>query len=338
MSFLHASIILEPVIMLSPSGANSIPWGGLAAGSHQLRFGDAKVGFDAWIWRGVQPGPTLVLNGATHGDEYEGPAVLRCWTDAEPPADLRGTIVMIPVLNEAAFAADRRCHPEDDGNLARAFPGAADGSPTARLAHLFDNTVLAHATHYVDLHSGGQALEIHPWVGFIDASDATIDATQRAMAACFDAMWCWSGPFLPGRTLSSAYERKVAAIYTESHGAGGLREADLVALDNGLQNLLIEIGCLDGAVGPLKPQPFYHSTDAEETHLQVHHPAPHAGGFEPSVNLGETVKAGQQLGTVTADATGASIPVLAETAGTVVLRRHHRAAETGDALFVVVPL
>ncbi len=321
-----------------PSGANSIAWSDLPAGSHQLRFGDAEVGFDAWIWRGSQPGPTLVLNGATHGDEYEGPAVLRCWTDTEPPANLCGTVVLIPVLNEAAFAADLRCHPDDDGNLARAFPGSPEGSPTARLAHLFDTDVLAHASHYVDLHSGGHALEIHPWVGFIAGGDAAIDATQRAMAACFDRLWCWSGPFLPGRTLSAAYERKVAAIYTESRGAGGLREEDLVALDNGLQNLLIEIGCLDDTLGPLAPQPCYHSTEAEETHLQVHHPAPHAGTFEPTVNLGTTVDVGDTLGTVTAADPGTATPVLAESAGTVVLRRHQHAVQTGDALFVVVPI
>lgn len=323
---------------MTPSLPDSPDWTTLPAGRHAVRFGDAEVGFDAWIWRGRQPGPTLVLNGATHGDEYEGPAVLRCWTDAEPPANLRGTVGLIPVLNEAAFAADQRCHPDDGGNLARAFPGDAEGSPTARLAHLFDTQVLAHATHYVDLHSGGHALEIHPWVGYISGGDAAVEATQRAMAACFDDLWCWSGPFLPGRTLSAAYARKVAAIYTESRGAGGLREDDLVALDQGLQNLLIEIGCLDGSVGPLAPQPCYHSTDAEETHLQVHHPAPHAGAFAANVSLGATVKAGEPLGTVTADATGMPTPVLAENAGTVVLRCHHPSVQAGDALFVVVPL
>jgi len=333
----HASFVAALNMTENSTASGSIDWTALPAGRHPLRFGSAEVGFDAWIWRGG-PGPVLVINGATHGDEYEGPTLLRQWVDAWQPTDLPGTVVLIPVLNEAAFAAGQRCHPADGGNLARAFPGRADGSLTEQLAYLFDTQVLAPATHYVDLHSGGHALEIHPWVGYIVSGGAEIDATQHAMAACFDRFWGWSGPFLPGRSLSAAFTRKIPAIYTECHGAGDVLPADLAALDRGLQNLLITIGCLTGPPPALTAQPFHRSMDAEETHLQVHHPAPHAGIFEPTVALRDHVEGGAKLGVVWPFIDEPPTPIYAETTGTVVLRRHQRSVQPGDALFVVVAL
>ena len=312
-------------------------WTTLPAGCHKYRFGAATLGFDAWIWRGT-PGPVVVINAATHGDEYEGPTVLGQWVKTWRPTHLHGTVVIVPVLNEAAFAARQRCHPVDNGNLARAFPGSAQGSPTTRLAHLFDTKLLAHATHYVDLHSGGHALELHPWVGYITGGGTALDTTQRAMAACFDSYWCWAGPFLSGRTLSAAFNRKVAAIYAECRGAGEVLPEDLAALNRGLQNLLIELGCINGSKPVLTVQPFLQSTDAEETHLQAHHPAPHAGIFAPNVRLRDTVDAGAKLGEVHPIETGPATPIYAESSGTVVLRRHDRSVQTGDALIVIVPL
>jgi len=309
----------------------------LPTGQHRHRFGDAALGFDAHIWRGA-PGPVLLVNGATHGDEYEGPTLLRQWINTWNPADLHGTVILVPILNEAAFTARQRCHPTDAENLARAFPGRADGSPTAQLAHLFKTQLLSHVTHYVDLHSGGHALALHPWVGYIIGSDDLINSTQRAMAACFDAFWCWAGPYLPGRTLSAAFDHNIPAIYTECYGAGTVRQSDLAALDRGLNNLLRQIGCIREPVPPLASQPFHLSTDAEETHLQVHHPAPHAGNFEPKIALAETVTAGQEIGIVHLDSDARPTRIHASRSGTIVLRRHDRSVQRGDALFVIVPL
>jgi len=316
---------------------DAAPWTNLPTGRHQRRFGSEALGFTAWIWRG-SPGPTLVVNGATHGDEYEGPTLLRRWADGWKPAELKGTVVVIPVLNETAFAAKTRCSPADGQDLARVFPGDGKGSPTQQLAALFDQEVLAHATHYIDLHSGGHTLELLPWVGFMTGGDPSLTQTQHAMAACFDDFWCWSAPFLPGRTLSAAFTRGVAAIYTEGRGTGDVRVADLLGWERGLQNLLIEIGCLPGPAPDRSRQIHYESVEAEDAHLQIHHPAPHAGVFEPMIQVGAGVSIGQELGLVWPMPAGTPSPILAEKTGTVVARRHPRSVQAGDPLFVIVPI
>ena len=45
----------------------------LGTGFNKLRIGREECGFQAFIWKG-EPGPVAVVNGATHGDEYEAPA------------------------------------------------------------------------------------------------------------------------------------------------------------------------------------------------------------------------------------------------------------------------
>lgn len=308
----------------------------LAPGFHRRRFHARDVGFDAWIWRGT-PGPTLLLNGATHGDEYEGPTLLRQWAEKWRPEQLRGTVVMVPVLNEGAFYAGQRCHPTDGGNLARAFPGSPRGSVTARLAHLFDTQLLAQATHYVDLHSGGGAYELLPWVGYLTRDDR-VGRTQRAMAACFDQFWAWAGPFLPGRTLSAAHRRNIPAIYAECRGAGGIEPRDLAALEQGLENLLRSLGCVPGPRRTLRRQKTRTSSDAEEAHLQVHHPAPQDGIFVPATTLGQRVRKGRMLGHVHSLGGARKLPIRAERTGRIVLLRYQRSVRKGDALFTLAPI
>lgn len=308
----------------------------LAPGFHRRRFERREIGFDAWIWRGG-PGPVVLINGGTHGDEYEGPTILRTWVETWRPAAIRGTVVVVPVLNEAAFFAGRRCHPVDDGNLARAFPGDPRGSSTPRLAHLFDTHLLAQATHYVDLHSGGTAYALLPWVGFLQREDK-VGRVQREMAACFDRFWCWSGPFLPGRTLSAAHERNIPAIYLECRGAGGVEPADLRALDRGLHCLLHWSGCVPGKMPALRAQKTRTSDDPQEAHLQVHHPAPHDGLFVPAAALGQHVRKGALLGHVQQLGVASAAPVRAERSGRIVLIRHQRSVRRGDALFTLAPI
>src|SRR6187402_1491265 len=61
--------------------------------------------------RGVEPGPTLVVLGAVHGDEYEGVETIPlAFEDVEVSA-LVGTLIMVPVCNLPAYEAAIRSSP-----------------------------------------------------------------------------------------------------------------------------------------------------------------------------------------------------------------------------------
>ncbi|HRE80743.1 MAG TPA: M14 family metallopeptidase [Opitutaceae bacterium] len=308
----------------------------LSPGFHRRRFTARDVGFDAWIWVGT-PGPVVLINGGTHGDEYEGPTVLRTWAERWRPDSLHGTVVLVPVLNEAAFFAGQRCHPSDGGNLARSFPGNPKGKVSERLAHLFDTQLLAQATHYVDLHSAGASYELLPWVGYLTRPDP-VGRIQRTMAACFEPLWCWGGPFLPGRTLSAAHARDIPSIYVECRGAGGVDPDDLTMLDRSLTRLLRALGCLAGKRAPATKQKTRITRDAQEAHLQVHHPAPFDGLFIPETTLAERVRKGSRIGTVHPLGSASPTEIRAERSGTVVMLRRQRSVRKGDALCTLAPI
>lgn len=316
---------------------NKAPWENLSKGFHQLRIGPQNGGFEAFIWKG-EPGQAALLNGGTHGDEYEGPTALANLATTWRPDNLRGTVVAIPVLNEPAFFAGTRCHPEDGVNLARTFPGNPTGSPCEKLADLFLNGVLKYADYYLDFHSGGVVYELQPWVGYMRTEDRAVEETQARMAACFDSYWCWGSPYIEGRTLSAAFDLSIPAIYTESRGCGGVHSEDLRAHHNGVNNFLRTFDFIPEPCPSLNSPAKYISDDAEEAHLQTNYPSPQNGIFIHEVSVGDVIEKGDRLGTVHSISGDARVPVHAEEGGTLVLLSRKRSVTQGHALATVVPV
>ncbi len=65
------------------------------------------------VYRGINDGPVLWLNGATHGDEPEGPFSIFKALKQIDVQKLSGTVVAVPVLNVMAFTAGTRGDPLD---------------------------------------------------------------------------------------------------------------------------------------------------------------------------------------------------------------------------------
>ncbi len=107
---------------------------------------------------GPDTGPTVLLTGGNHGDEYEGPIALMKLMRRLPAMSIRGRLIVIPGLNFPAFANGTRTSPIDKGNLNRLFPGARNGSPTEMIAHYVETELLPRADVVIDLHAGGASV------------------------------------------------------------------------------------------------------------------------------------------------------------------------------------
>src|SRR5437879_11880269 len=66
-------------------------------------------------------GPTALLTGGNHGDEYEGPVALTELAGELEPRSIAGRVIIVPFMNYPAFRAGRRLSPIDAGNLNRIF-------------------------------------------------------------------------------------------------------------------------------------------------------------------------------------------------------------------------
>lgn len=295
-------------------------------------------GLSLMFVRGIGKGPVLLVNGATHGDEYEGPVTVQELFAELSPAKIHGTWLGVPVLNEPAMSVSRRAGGYDNQDLARTFPGKADGTVTEQIAFRFGQDLLKHCNYYVDLHSAGSIFRMIFLSGYGMSSDLGILEQQRRMAIAFGGDLVWGTPLFPGRTLSQAAEFGIPAIYAETTGSGGLLRRDVEQYKEGVTNVMRLVGMLEGEY-PQRPPRFYRETSSQaekEGFLQLDHPAPCKGLFLPSVDLWDKVIEGQELGRMV-DAAGRNLGrVHARRSGHVILVRHSLSVNEQEGLVVIV--
>lgn len=299
-----------------------------------LDLGPGAPGLDlpVLVARGAAAGPSLAITAGVHGDEYEGVRAVFEVFDALEPAALRGTVVAVPVANPPAFWNASRTSPLDGGNLARAFPGRADGTPTQVIAFHLAHAVIARADFLLDLHTAGAKLLMPGLVGY----DAT-NARSGAAARIFGAPVVWRHSLVaPGRTISFAASRGIPWLYTEGKGAGRVDAEDFAMFKRGLFNLLRHLGIQPGAPGDsgLAPAPT-QLTLLGDGDLDASVTATRAGFFVPAVTLLQAVGRGQELGQ-TLDLHGAVVErFVAPRPGVVAMLRAAPVVAAGDAVFLL---
>jgi len=278
-------------------------------------------------------GPTILLTGGNHGDEYEGPVALAKLAQELTPDRVAGRVLIIPALNWPAFQAARRLSPIDDGNLNRLFPGDREGTITQIIAHYVEHVLLAEADYVVDLHSGGLSLNYLPLLLLPDFEDAAKQAAVTEAARIFGAPNAMVLNFLnEDRTLFAAADRQGTVwLGTELGGGASVNPWGLRVAEEGLRRWLRHIGALTdgGPTEPETPSRFLTPSGASDYLL-----SPANGVFEPLYGLGDVVKGGQLAGHVhRIDQQGlASVPVHWAGDGLVLGMRTLAQVEAGDGL------
>ena len=140
-------------------GTASAAPGEIARGAIQAGelAGGVKVEIPVVVIHGAKPGLVFWVNGAIHGDEPEGPRAIQLAMGRIDPAQLRGAVVMVPVVNPLAFSAAERGNPLDtfSYDMNRIYPGKPNGYFTERLADLHWNAMKDVADMEISIHSGG---------------------------------------------------------------------------------------------------------------------------------------------------------------------------------------
>ncbi|MBX3439345.1 MAG: succinylglutamate desuccinylase/aspartoacylase family protein [Planctomycetaceae bacterium] len=291
---------------------------------------------------GENTGPHLLITGGVHGDEFEPIAAIRRLighfkNSDSHAAGICGRVTFVPIVNEAAYLRGHRC--ADDGlDLARTCPGRPDGSITEQTAHALSELIRT-ADFYIDLHSGGTEFSVLPLAGYMLHADIAILETQRRMARAFNLPVVWgTSADLDGRSLSVARDADVPAIYCEYLGAATCSHQGVEAYVNGCLNVMTELKMLERDVPPNSVEYVIEDPRPASGHLQVHHPSPVDGLFEPAVTLGDAVDRGAPLGTVFDLHDGAAHNVFAEHHGIVLVLRTFPRVRRGDSVGVVLDL
>ena len=243
-------------------------------------------------------GPTVLLTGGVHGDEYEGPIAISYFARTLDPAKVQGRVIMIPAFNIPAVLNDTRLSPVDNRDMNRCFPGNPRGTFSEMLAHFLDGYVLPHADISVDLHTAGHSMDAAPSTNMHYLQDAGMRDKTMAAASAFGAPFntvFWGVD--EGATFTSCVERRgIISIGTELGGWGRVSIEGVRIGRRGIDNVLKHMGVIEGA-----PDTAQRDGTAATRHMMVRDPAaysfsPAAGLFEPTNLVGQPVRAGDPAG------------------------------------------
>jgi N-alpha-acetyl-L-2,4-diaminobutyrate deacetylase len=195
-------------------------------------------------------GPTALLTGGNHGDEYEGPIALFDLARMLDPRHVNGTVIIVPAMNYPAFRAGARTSPIDKGNMNRSFPGRPDGTVTEKIADYFQRELLPRANIVLDFHSGGRTLDFVPFC----AAHVLPDKDQEKKA--FAAVEAFSAPFsvkmleidAVGMYDTAAEEMGKVFVTTELGGGGTSRAETVRIAKRGVANVLRHSSIVAGKV------------------------------------------------------------------------------------------
>ncbi|MCC5833155.1 MAG: succinylglutamate desuccinylase/aspartoacylase family protein [Opitutales bacterium] len=284
-------------------------------------------------------GPAVLILAGIHGDECEPIAAALELIKYLRANDLnKGQVTVVPVANPSAFKSSRR-EGTDGLDMARVFPGRANGSETERQAHEVHGLIAA-ADYLVDLHTGGTAMRLAPFSGFFWHTDVGIRERQMEMARVFGLKRIWATDArVEGRSLSSARDCGVPAIYAEMGGGGGFDPDTVAAYLKGCLNVLRWLGIVAGEVEEIQTKQDWIRDEAPESgdldRLEV---SPAEGLFVPSKRVGDVVETGDLIGTVWEIETRREYPVFSNAVGQIFMLRARALVDRNSRLYGIWPL
>ncbi len=301
-----------------PYSRDDSAWGALMTPVSVVRNGD---------------GPTALLTGASHGDEYEGPIALQHLALTLDPAAISGRVIIVPALNYPAFRAGTRTSPIDRGNMNRTFPGRPDGTVTEKIADYFQRVIVPMADIVLDIHAGGKTLD------FVPFAMAHVLADKALEQECVAAMRAFNAPYSAMLLeldnvgmLDTAVEEMGKVFVSTELGGGGTATARSVAIaGKGVRNVLIHTGILDGE---MEVEPSRNLNIPDDDCFVI---SEHEGLIEAVVDLGADVAEGDVIARIwPTDRTGiAPIDYRSKLSGMLAGRHFPGLVKAGDCMAVI---
>jgi len=283
-------------------------------------------------------GPTVLVSGGNHGDEYEGQVAAMRLVQEIDPASVSGRIIVIPVISKAASKANTRMWPSG-ANFNRSFPGRPDGPPNEQLADYFTRVLFPMADVVIDMHSGGRSA----W--FLPCSHMHVVDDPAQRNAMLEGMEAWNSDWhflyidINGHGLLPVEaENQGKLVITTELGGGGRVPAPVHRLAwSGLRNVLRHVGVLEGEVqtrASLGLPPAVILDGRNPATIVV---SPEDGLFEALLEPGDPVSDGQTVGRLWFIDRPERPPVEIEAPldGYVVVTKAIPPTEQGDCVFVL---
>lgn len=247
--------------------------------------------------RGSNPNGVLCFGG-THGNEYEGQVAVRRLAHSLDPDLLAGRVILMPRLSESACQANTRISPLDGVNMNRAFPGNPRGTISYRIAHFVKTQVFPRGRIVADIHSGGNEGAFPICASFHPIPDAAQRREIAKASKLFDTPFSliYASTMASGLLTDEAESEGKVALGGEFGGGETTSRFGVRHAYEGVLNILRHYGLLEGAVQPIRPAGSRPPILIRADSLDRYVPCPRDGVWEPVVEPGDAVHAGELIG------------------------------------------
>lgn len=203
-------------------------------------YSSMTVDIQIHIRRAIKDGPIVFVTAALHGDELNGCGAVRQLIQDDEFKLLKGTLVLIPVLNLLAFERHSRYLP-DRRDLNRSFPGSVDGSLASRMAFTIFNEIVKRCDYGIDLHTASVRRTNYPTIR-ADLSNPEV----RRIAEAFG-----SEVIINGKGPKNSFRREACGagcptIIMEGGEVWKVEPGIVETAVRGIKNVLVELKMLKG--------------------------------------------------------------------------------------------
>jgi len=280
---------------------------------------DAATNIAVAVVHGARPGPVLAIVSGAHGTEYSSILAVERLIQLLDPAQISGTVILVPLVNVASFEQKiAHVNPVDGKSMNRFYPGRMDGTQTERVSFLMTKEVVEQCDHLIDLHGGDLDESLRPYSYWTVSGNMAQDNVSKEMLLAFGLDHIIVSADRPKDPAASRYLENTAttrgkpSITAEAGHAGTTDAEDIASLVNGSVNVMRYLRMLPGAPAVVENPVWIEKAIAL--------PSEQTGLFYPLVKRGAYVQAGMKLGYIT-DYVGKTIS-------------ESRAPESGVVLFI----
>jgi len=204
-------------------------------------YSGATISTPVYVWRGQEPGPTVFISAAVHGDEINGTGAIREVILGDRFELRRGTLLLAPVVNMLGFERHSRYMP-DRRDLNRCFPGSERGSLSSRLARAFFDQVVRRCEYGIDLHTAAVRRTNFPNVR-ADMDDPKVAEWARAFGA--EILVAGKGP--RGSLRRGACAAGVPTFILEAGEVWRVEPTVVAYAVEGIRSCLAHLGMIEGS-------------------------------------------------------------------------------------------
>jgi uncharacterized protein len=280
-------------------GTASAPEAQKANGYLEVPAGvDGATSIPVEVVHGAKPGKVLALVSGAHGTEYASIIAIEKLIGKLDPAQIAGTVILVPLVNIASFEQKvPHVNPVDGKSMNRFYPGKADGTQTERASYLITKEIVDRCDYLIDYHGGDLDESLRPYAYWAPTGREEQDRISKEMVLAFglDHIIIWrERPSDPAATRyldNTAAVRGKPSIVVEAGHAGTVETDDVTLLVNGTLSTMRALKMLPG-----EPQPIENPVWLDKL---VDVQGEQLGIFYPSVKRGMYVEAGMKLGRVT---------------------------------------